>query len=124
MLCVEQLISIPDLTDEQRVLQKLCQGPSGEPHSAHRSAIRVKPDLMAHSGCSEFIGECSGGAQFHVAPEDEPYRLSFCLFDHQFPVLQTIAKGHRSSHPNAFALRCGYLVADALARDLALKLSK
>src|SRR5215218_714037 len=47
------------------------------------------------------------------------------LLDHvQGPMLNSIAEGHDAAHPDALLLRSRDLVADALARDLALELSK
>jgi hypothetical protein len=49
-------------------------------------------------------------------------KLRVLLFDHQLMVCDLIAKRDVSAHPHALLLRGGDLVADALARHLALEL--
>ena len=63
-------------------------------------------------------------AKLGVAPEDHPDSRRLGFADDQLPFPDVVAERHIAAHPHALGLRRGDLVANALARDLALELGE
>ena len=72
----------------------------------------------------EFLCKRVDRAEFNVAPEYQPHLLGFGLVDDQRAILDLVAKRHGTAHPHALLAGGLDLVADALARDLALELGE
>src|SRR5690606_5794171 len=72
----------------------------------------------------QFVEQEGDRLHFQVATEDPAYLDGRFSVDHQLLVDGPVAKRDGTAHPDAFLARGSNLVADALRRNLALKLGK
>src|SRR5207237_1355127 len=95
---------------------------SGERLAAPMPAGAARPTLAADAGGIELLFEEPHRAERSVAAEDVLRRLGLARDHDQLVVAAPVSEGRHAAHPHALFLRGGNLVADALARDLALEL--
>src|SRR5215218_8530954 len=83
-------------------------------------------DALRHNQASGIEPTLEGAdrAELEITGKQAPDQDCMVLDDVQGPVLDPVAERHYATHPDALLLRCSNLVPDALARDLALELSK
>src|SRR3954469_603155 len=63
-------------------------------------------------------------SELKVTLEDQPHRRGLIVPDHELALPHLISERHDAADPDALAFGGRDLVADALARDLALELGK
>src|SRR5947208_2210938 len=72
----------------------------------------------------QFLLEQAHRAHNAVTAEDVPNPVRFGGNDNELAIANLISERRHAAHPNSFLLRGGNLVANALAGDLTLELSK
>ena len=103
---------VRDLAPVQPVAQQRVQRAPGE------WLPRLAPDAVE----GELLLQQPHRAEREVEAEHAPDGVGLGLVHHQLALARLVAERHRAAHPHALALGGGDLVADALARDLALEL--
>jgi len=121
MLACEVLIPVADLTNVDPVAKKMSQTPSRSKDAAPGPALLTPTCLSGNAIAVERLDGSHDRAKLKIPSEDQPYRRSFGVVDHQLAIDDIIAKRHRASHPYAFALGRGDLVPNALAGDFTLE---
>src|SRR5215207_1052973 len=124
MLAIIGLPPVRELPDVDRVGQDLVEVAPAERLAAAAPTRSI--DALWHNQASgiEPTLEDADGAELEIAGKQAPDLDRMVLDDVQGPVLDPVAERHHATHPAALLLRCSNLVPDALARDLALKLSE
>ena len=82
------------------------------------------PGLRSHAVEFQFLDQHGAGTELDEALEDVSDDLGLAFVEYQSPVVDVIAEGRHAAHPQSFTLAGGNLVADALAGNFALELSK
>src|SRR5215208_741549 len=111
-------------TDVHAVAQTIRERPLGEDNATPQRAISPPAHLGADALLAKRLGELRETAEFEIAPEDEPDLLGFGCVHDELLIADLVPERHGSTHAQALLLRGGDLVADALARDLALEPGK
>jgi len=86
------------------------------------STLRRHPGLGGDTIVGELPTEIGRGASYHKSLEHPPHYGCLSLVDDKAPILHVVPQRRETSHPHPLALGCRDLVANALARDLALEL--
>src|SRR5580700_2461476 len=115
---------MPDLADVDPVSKQIGEGAFREWYAAANGAIGSPRDFRYDSPTAQILRQRGQRAEVQVAAEDDPHSLGFLRIDHELLVARLIAERHRPTHAHALLLRGGDLVANALARDLALELGE
>ena len=115
---------VDDLADVKVVLEEGVEGPARDGLSAGLVAHGVDAHLADDAGRIQMGLECADGAEFPVVREDVADGLGLFGIDHQGAVLGVVAERHIPTHPQAFLLGGGNLVANALPRDFAFELGE
>jgi hypothetical protein len=106
------------------VLQHQVECPAGEMLAAGQPSAGSFTALGHNTQSIEFGPEQRDRAKLGVALEDHPDSRRLGFADDQLPFPDVVAERHIAAHPHALLLRRGDLVANALARDLALELGE
>src|SRR5208337_4242440 len=111
---------VNDLAPIDSVLEHQVERASGKALAAGELSARSLPSLAHDAGPLELRLQQRDRAELGVAPEDRPDARRLRRVDDQLAILDIVAERDVAAHPHALGLRRGDLVADALARDLAL----
>ena len=95
-----------------------------EPVPANDPPVRLGPDFGLETQPAGLHPDLPHIAVLQIEPEYRPYRLGLGFVDDESPVLNVVADGHGTTHPDALLLGGGNFVADALAGDLPLELGE
>ena len=117
-------VLMDDLAPVEAVAEQIIQRPTVERMTARDVAIVPHAPLAGHAVGEEPAAQGPHRTKLAVPPEDRPHGLGFARVDDQPPGLDVVAQGRLAAHPQAFLLRRGDLVPDALARELALELGE
>src|SRR6266851_5538366 len=118
------LVLVYDLAAIDPVLQYQVERAAADRLAAPAPARSAGPALAGDAVGFELRLQESHRADYGIAAEDVTHHLGLALDDDQLSVHDRVAERRHAAHPHAFLLRSGNLVADALARDLALELGK
>ncbi len=113
---------VADLADVDGIAEEGVEGAARERVTTGAFPVLVEPDLRANALPIERALEEGDGAELAVAPIDEAHRRGFIMLYDQLVVLDRVAERRDAAHPHALLLAGRDLVADALARHLALEL--
>src|SRR5882762_6207496 len=118
------LVLVHDLAAIDPVAQHRIERAPGERLAAPAAARRACPRFAANAGAIELLLQQSHRAERGIAAEDVLDGFGFARDDDQLMVSAPVTEGRHPTHPHAFLLRGGDLVADALSGDLALELGE
>src|SRR5262249_20716738 len=114
---------VHDLAPIDAVAQQMIERTPPE-RAAEYAAGGQDPLLAAASFSIKVCPQPRNAAKGEIALEDQPHRLGLGLVHNELSIPHVIAERNGATHPHALAAGGGKLVADALARDLALELGK
>ena len=115
---------VDDLASIDPVSQHLVEGAAREGMASIGVAIRGGPTFADDALGVERDLQLANRAEFEIASEDRPNRFGLGLVDDEFSVFDVVAERRLAAHPKSLLLRRRDLVADALARNLALELGE
>ena len=115
---------VGDLTDVMVVLEEGVERPARDGLSAGLVARGADAHLADDAGLIQMGLEYADGAEFQVLLENGANCLGLFGIDHQGAVFGVVAEWHVPTHPQAFLLGGGNLVANALSRDFPLELGE
>ena len=119
----EGLVTMHDLTEVGAVFQQMIEGATAERLVAG-DAVGCGPAFGSQSQACSVRHQSIDRPQSHKAVEQGAHRRGLRGVDDQLAVDGVVAERRQSPHPHALLLRGRDLVADALARDLALELGE
>src|SRR5215211_7485415 len=115
---------VVELAHIDPVSQQVGRRPVCQRHTADGPTRAQRPKSRDDAALPQLALQRRQGSEREVALEDQPDGRSLVLSDHELAVAHLVAKGDAAADPDAPALRGRDLVADALARDLALELGE
>ena len=113
-----------DLAPVDSVLQHQVKRPARKLLAAIRASIRRRAALADDAASREIIPQGAHCSEFKITPKDVAYGRRFRFVDDEFAVLDVVAERGLAAHPHALLFGRRDLVADPLARDLALELGE
>ncbi len=113
-----------DLAEIVTIAQEMGERPVGQMNAANGLAGRQRPDTGSNVPTPQFPLQRANGSQFKIEIEDQAHDRRLLLVHMEFALAEPIAEGHNPAHPQSLLLRRCDLVANALARDLALELGE
>src|SRR5208283_3030187 len=124
MLAGPGLPAMIDLPEVVAIAQDMGERPGGQMNAANCLAGRQRPDTGSNVPTPQCPLQRANGSQFKIEIEDQANDRCFLLVHMEFALAEPIAEGHDPAHPQSLLLRRRDLVANALARDLALELGE
>src|SRR5215207_590828 len=113
-----------DLAAVDPVAQKMGERAVAEGHAADHRARGQSAPARDDAGLPQLALQRRQRAKREVTLEDQPDRGGFLLVDDELALAHPVSERHLAARPEALAFGGRDLVADALARDLALELGE
>src|ERR1700738_2844684 len=112
------------LTDVNRVRQQSVDMSAQEGFAAALDAARRRAALRPEPQAVGLLLDPAHAAEFTIKGEDAAHGLGLRRVDNECALARVVAERRITAHPHPLLLRGGDLVADPLAGDLPLELSK